>query len=77
MGGQVAPGAAFAAELGIGALDAAVDLGEVVGGFALAADAGQEGGVAAQGLQARQASGGPLVGRVGFGETNAKESEDK
>ena len=33
LGGQVAPGAAFAAELRVGLGDAAVDLGEVVGGL--------------------------------------------
>ncbi len=65
---QIAPGAAFAAELGVGPGDAAIDLGEVVGGFVLAADAGQEGGVAGQRLQARgRRPAAPLVGGIRLG----------
>src|SRR5579859_2126446 len=66
-GGQVAPVAPFPAELRVGAGDAAVHLDDRLPRLAAAAAAGQEGGVAAEALEARHASRRPLVGGVGLG----------
>lgn len=63
---QVAPLPAFLLEAGVGAGQALVDLVQGLLGFGLAAGAGEEGGLARQALQARQAGGGVLIGPLGL-----------